>query len=109
MSASADARPGIAGETSESIGAWMTERGESSYRARQVAEAVWRRHARTEADLHPLPAALREAVAEAFSLDTLVTTEVRLADGGRTEKALHTLADGVLIESVLMHYPARAG
>ena len=29
------------------------------------------------------------------------------ADGGLTEKALHRLADGALIESVLMHYPAR--
>jgi 23S rRNA (adenine2503-C2)-methyltransferase len=109
MSASADARPGIAGETSESLGVWMAGRGESPYRARQVAEAVWRRHARTAADLHPLPAALRDAVAEAFTLDTLVETDVRLADGGRTEKALHALGDGVLIESVLMDYPARSG
>jgi len=109
MSASADGRPGIAGETSESLGSWMAARGESPYRARQVAEAVWRRHARAAEDLHPLPAALRDAVAEAFVLDTLATTDVRLADGGRTEKALHALADGVLIESVLMHYPARPG
>jgi 23S rRNA (adenine2503-C2)-methyltransferase len=34
-------------------------------------------------------------------------TEIRLADGGTTEKALHRLPDGALIESVLMHYPAR--
>ncbi len=34
---------------------------------------------------------------------------MRVTDGGLTEKALHTLVDGVLIESVLMHYPARRG
>ena len=37
----------------------------------------------------------------------MADTEIRLADGGLTEKALHRLADGALIESVLMHYPAR--
>ena len=39
----------------------------------------------------------------------MADTELKLADGGLTEKALHRLADGALIESVLMHYPARAG
>ena len=34
---------------------------------------------------------------------------MREADGGLTEKALHRLGDGALIESVLMHYPARPG
>ena len=37
----------------------------------------------------------------------MADTELRLADGGLTEKALHRLSDGALIESVLMHYPAR--
>ena len=32
---------------------------------------------------------------------------MREADGGLTEKVLHRLADGLLVESVLMHYPAR--
>jgi len=30
------------------------------------------------------------------------------SDGGQTEKALHRLADGATVESVLMHYPATA-
>ena len=34
---------------------------------------------------------------------------MRDADGGLTEKVLHRLDDGLLIESVLMHYPARGG
>ena len=37
------------------------------------------------------------------------TTEVQASDGGLTEKALHRLGDGSLIESVLMRYPSRAG
>ena len=45
----------------------------------------------------------------AFRVDTLAATELRLGDADTTEKALHTLSDGQLIESVLMHYPARPG
>ena len=46
----------------------------------------------------------------AFRFDTVADTELREdADGGLTEKALHRLGDGALIESVLMHYPARRG
>ena len=63
----------------------------------------------TAADIRTLPAPLRAALDAAFRFDTVADTEVREADGGLTEKALHRLADGALIESVLMHYPARAG
>ncbi len=61
------------------------------------------------AAIRTLPAALRTALDEGFRFDTLLETEVRPADRGLTEKALHRLSDGVLIESVLMHYPARTG
>ncbi len=59
--------------------------------------------------MRTLPAALRADLAEAFRVDTLASTSIRAGDGGLTEKALHTLDDGRLIESVLMRYPARAG
>ena len=103
------ARPGLSGIDTDELVAWLVRNGAPAYRADQLAGAVWRRQARTPDDLHPLPSALRQAVGEAFAVDTIATTEVRLSDGGQTEKALHTLADGTLIESVLMHYPARTG
>ncbi len=59
-----------------------------------------------QAEVRTLPAALRDELDAAFRFDTVGDTEVRLADGGLTEKALHRLADGALVESVLMHYPA---
>ena len=40
-------------------------------------------------------------------MDTIAADEVTVADGGLTEKSLHLLSDGALVESVLMHYPAR--
>ncbi len=104
-----DPRPGIAGLRPEEVEAWVVERGLPRYRARQILDAVWRSFARLPEELTTLPAPLRPALAEAFRLDTIVETEVRLADGGRTEKALHRLCDGAVVESVLMHYPARPG
>ena len=78
-----------------------------AYRARQVLDAAWTGRESSFSEILTLPAALRDELDEAFRFDTAVEREVREADGGLTEKVLHTLADGQLIESVLMHYPAR--
>ena len=104
-----DARPGLSGLTADELAAWFAERGEPAYRARQIGDAVWGRTASSVDDIRTLPAALREAVAAAFRFDTVGDTELRLSDGGLTEKALHRLSDGTNVESVLMHYPARPG
>ncbi len=104
-----DARPGISGLSPDRLQAWFEERAEPAYRVRQVEDAVWRTSAATMADVATLPAALRDAFDAAVRFDTVGDTELRLADGGNTEKALHRLSDGALIESVLMHYPAGPG
>ena len=104
-----DARPGISGLTTEALAAWFEERGQPAYRARQVADAVWSGSAADFEEIRTLPAELRAELEAAFVFDTVADTERKDADGGLTEKALHRLADGALIESVLMHYPARAG
>jgi 23S rRNA (adenine2503-C2)-methyltransferase len=103
----ADPRPGITGLAPGALTAWFTERGQPAYRARQLADAVWGGNATSAADARTLPAALRDELDAAFRFDTVADSEIRLADGGLTEKALHRLADGALVESVLMHYPAR--
>jgi 23S rRNA (adenine2503-C2)-methyltransferase len=104
-----DARPGISGLTPVQVEAWFAERGQPAYRARQLADAVWGGSATSAADARTLPAALRDELDATFRFDTVADTELRLSDGGLTEKALHRLADGALVESVLMHYPARRG
>ncbi len=108
MTPTTDQRPGISGVTMDELAAWVEAHAEPSYRARQVADAVWKDGGVTEsAAIRTLPAGLRDALTATFRLDTVADTEIRLADAGQTEKALHRLADGALIESVLMHYPAR--
>jgi 23S rRNA (adenine2503-C2)-methyltransferase len=101
--------PGLSGVAPDALAAWLRERGEPSYRVRQINEAVFGGTVTSIDEIATLPAALRRDFAADFRFDTLVETDVRVTDGGLTEKALHTLADGSLIESVLMHYPARRG
>ena len=104
-----DPRPGIAGLTPDALRAWFVEHGQPAYRARQVLDAVWRGRGAGFDEILTLPAEVRGALEAAFRFDTVEDAEVRFADGGLTEKALHRLSDGLLIESVLMHYPAREG
>lgn len=105
-----DTRPGISGLTPDELATWVAAQGQPAYRVRQIADAVWTGGGVVGAgEILTLPGALREALDGAFRFDTVADTELRIADGGLTEKSLHRLDDGALIESVLMHYPARAG
>jgi 23S rRNA (adenine2503-C2)-methyltransferase len=85
----------------------LAAEGQPAYRARQIRDAVWRTNAGTAEELSTLPATLRARIDEAFRVDTIAADDVTIADRGLTEKTLHLLSDGALIESVLMHYPAR--
>ena len=102
-------RPGLSGLPFEAVSAWLAERGEPTYRVRQILDAVWGNTVASIEEIQTLPADLRTALDTSFRFDTVGETELLEADGGLTEKALHRLADGALIESVLMHYPARSG
>jgi 23S rRNA (adenine2503-C2)-methyltransferase len=104
-----DPRPGLSGVAPDDLAAWFADRDEPAWRARQVADAVWTGSVTSIDDVRTLPAALRSSVDAAFRFDTVGDTELRLSDGGLTEKGLHRLSDGALVESVLMHYPARPG
>jgi 23S rRNA (adenine2503-C2)-methyltransferase len=103
-----DHAPGLSGLGDGKLEAWLAAEGQPAFRARQIRDAVWRQNARTPDEIRVLPAPLRARLGESFRLDTIAEDEIRVADGGLTEKTLHLLSDGALIESVLMHYPARA-
>jgi 23S rRNA (adenine2503-C2)-methyltransferase len=103
-----DSRPGLSGLDRAALEAWLTEHGEPAFRASQVHDALWGGAATGPADVTTLPRALATTLDEAFRWTTVADDAIVLADGGQTEKALHRLSDGSTIESVLMHYPARA-
>ncbi len=100
-------RRGLSGLAGGELERWLAAEGQPAYRARQIRDAIWRQNVETAAEMLTLPAPLRARLDEAFRIDTIAEDEVKIADSGMTEKTLHLLADGALIESVLMHYPAR--
>jgi 23S rRNA (adenine2503-C2)-methyltransferase len=105
--ASRDPRPGVAGVEPIELAALLAEMGEPAFRARQVGDAVWRSEAASWDAVTTLGLPLRAGLAERLQFDMVTDTDLRLADDDTTEKALHRLTDGRLVESVLMHYPAR--
>jgi 23S rRNA (adenine2503-C2)-methyltransferase len=105
-----DLRPGLSGLTPDALADWVAAQGQPAFRARQIADALWKDGGVADPSLiRTLPAGSRTALGASFRLDTVIDTEIRITDGGLTEKALHRLGDGALVESVLMHYPARSG
>jgi 23S rRNA (adenine2503-C2)-methyltransferase len=104
-----DPRPGLSALPADELIAWLAARGEPAYRARQLERAVWGGVAARAADPTTLPRPLPAAIDEAFRWSTVEDEQILGSDRGQTEKVLHRLSDGLTVESVLMHYPARAG
>ncbi|HCH61625.1 MAG: 23S rRNA (adenine(2503)-C(2))-methyltransferase RlmN [Deltaproteobacteria bacterium] len=85
------------------LAAWLAQRGQRSFRARQIRRWLYQKGASSVDQMSDLPRALRESLAAETALGTLrVATEQSSKDG--TVKRLYRLPDGHLIESVLMRY-----
>jgi 23S rRNA (adenine2503-C2)-methyltransferase len=86
-------------EAEQRLARYMHEAGEPAYRARQVADRLWRNPTASFGDMTELPASLRLSLASTFSLPRLtLDTRQRSSDG--TEKFLFRLDDGEGIETV---------
>jgi 23S rRNA (adenine2503-C2)-methyltransferase len=99
--------PAISEVDPELLTAWLAARGEPAYRAAQILAGAHRPTAAGLDDLTDLPRPLRAALADDFRFSSIVGSHTLVADGGLTAKAVHELADGQRIESVLMRYPGR--
>jgi 23S rRNA (adenine2503-C2)-methyltransferase len=81
--------------------------GEPPFRATQLSRHFFGRFTQHTDEMTDVPRASRDALARAL-LPRLLTPERELScDGGTTRKTLWRLADGALVESVLMRYPDR--
>jgi 23S rRNA (adenine2503-C2)-methyltransferase len=80
--------------------------GEPPYRARQVWDGLHRRVV-GPVGMTDLPVPLRDRL-EAALPPALTLAEESVSDGGDTVKWLWRLADGALVETVLMHYEGRS-
>jgi len=101
--------PAISEVATDQLVAWFAARGEPPYRARQVVSGVAAGRVQGFEGLTDIPRRVRAALTDTFRFSSLAATEVIATDHGLTEKAVHELADGQRIESVLMRYPGRAG
>ncbi|HEX8392922.1 MAG TPA: 23S rRNA (adenine(2503)-C(2))-methyltransferase RlmN [Longimicrobium sp.] len=106
----AAARPDLVGllpeEAEPVLREHFTGRGQPAYRVGQVLRWLYERGAAGFAEMSDLPQAERAALAEAFSFTAPEPAKIsRSVDG--TAKHLWRLADGELIESVLIPTPTR--
>jgi 23S rRNA (adenine2503-C2)-methyltransferase len=101
--------PAISEVDPDLLAAWLAARGEPAYRASQILSGANRPTVAGFGGLTDLPVALRGALEGAFRFSTVGASHALVADGGLTAKAVHELADGQRIESVLMRYPRRGG
>jgi 23S rRNA (adenine2503-C2)-methyltransferase len=98
---SAVARRDIRDLTLDELESAAAEAGERPYRGRQIAHWLWRKGAESFDVMQDLPAALRTALAERFTLAPANVAAVRRASDG-TCKLLLRLADGEAIETVII-------
>ena len=75
------------------------------YRARQVAEWLYKKCAKRFSDMTNLPKSLRTELETRYTIDTpLLRARLDAADG-RTSKFLLAFSDGAAVEAVLMRQP----
>src|SRR5205085_9332526 len=84
---------------------WLVERGEASFRARQLYSWLYQHLVTDFSAMTNLPQALRNRLAEETSIGPMIVRSELHSKDDRTRKILLELADGKLIESVLMLYP----
>ncbi|QBD83621.1 23S rRNA (adenine(2503)-C(2))-methyltransferase RlmN [Ktedonosporobacter rubrisoli] len=84
---------------------WLVERGEPAFRARQIYSWLFQHLVTDFAAMSNLPLALRQRLADEASIGPMIVRSELHSKDDRTRKILLELADGKLIESVLMLYP----
>ena len=88
-------------ELRATLAAHFASRGQPGYRAGQVEGWIYGELARTFAEMTVLPVAERDALARAFRIDEPAAATIQVSNDG-TVKHLWRLADGELVESVLI-------
>ncbi len=85
----------------------VIEVGLQPFRAKQLAQQYYGRLIADPRQMTDLPAAVREAVADAMFPPLLTTVREIECDAGETRKTLWRAVDGTAFESVVMRYPQR--
>jgi 23S rRNA (adenine2503-C2)-methyltransferase len=84
---------------------WIVEHGEPAFRAKQLYNWLYQHLCTDFSQMTNLPQSLREKLVEEASIGPMIVRSELHSKDDRTRKILLELADGRLIESVLMLYP----
>src|SRR5437763_5213079 len=95
----------LLGLTLPQLQQWLVERGEPAFRAKQLYSWLYQHLVADFSAMTNLPRALRSHLAEEASIGPMIVRSELHSKDDRTRKILLELADGKLIESVLMLYP----
>jgi len=95
----------LLGLTLPQLRAWLQERGEPAFRAKQIYSWLYEYLVNDFDQMSNLPKSLRARLSEEACIGPLVVRSEQSSKDERTRKILLELADGKLIESVLMLYP----
>ncbi len=88
------------------VDALVQELGQPRFRANQLLQALYRHGATDLSSIAVLPAAFRTALVEGgYTAGAATCIHTATSDDGDTTKLLLRMADGILIETVLMQYP----
>jgi 23S rRNA (adenine2503-C2)-methyltransferase len=85
----------------EKLQDWLKEHSQPVYRAKQILHGIYQSRASTFDDMTDLPKSLRTVLADSFDIFQSEVAKHQQSDDG-TEKLLLKLADGGLIECVLL-------
>src|SRR5687768_13265515 len=95
------AKPDIRSRSLNDIQQSLVELGQPAYRAKQVYDWMWKLGAKSFDDMTNVPAALRKALSDKFTFQS-ITVDVRQSSSDGTIKTRYKLHDGHKIETVLI-------
>ena len=84
---------------------WLVARGEPAFRAKQIYSWLYQQLVTDFSAMTNLPQSLRTRLADEATIGPMIVRSEQHSKDDRTRKILLELADGKLIESVLMLYP----
>lgn len=90
-------------ETIAQLTDWLAQRGQKSYRAKQIYAWLYRKQVSSFDEMSDLPAALIEQLKAEFYIDPVHLVDKQVARD-LTAKYLFEMKDGSTVEAVLMHF-----
>jgi len=82
---------------------WLSEHKQPQFRATQIFDWLYKKRVKSIDEMKNLPKELKQKLIESFDFTTLTERKKQVA-GDKTTKVLYELADGNLIETVLMYH-----